>query len=124
VSRNWSNGDVVEVTLPMSIHIAPAPDDHQIQAAMYGPLVLAVRMGYDGLTTAMIYSGSGPRERDANIPIPEVNSGELWLERTDGDRGYPLTFKTKGTGTSYTLVPLYKITDERYSVYLKNTAKA
>ena len=124
VSRNWSNGDVVEVALPISIHIAPASDDQQIQAAMYGPLVLAVRMGYDGLTTSMIYNGSGPRERDANIPMPEVNGGELWLERTDGDRRYPLTFKTKGTGTSHTLVPLYKITDERYSVYLKNTAKA
>ena len=119
VSRNWSNGDIVEVTLPMSVHVAQAPDDKQVQAAMYGPLVLAARMGYDGLTTSMIYSGSGPRERDANIPMPEVNGGEIWLEKAAGDRRYPLTFKTKGTGTSYTLVPLYKITDERYSVYLR-----
>ena len=123
VSRNWTNGDVVEVTLPMSLHIAPAPDDKQVQAAMYGPLVLAARMGYDGLTTSMIYGGSGPRGRDSTIAMPEVDGGEIWLEKTDGDRRYPLVFKTKGTGTSYTLVPLYKVLDERYSVYLKSNTK-
>jgi hypothetical protein len=122
VSRNWANGDVVEITLPMSLHIAPAPDDKQVQAAMYGPLVLAARMGYEGLTTSMIYGGSGPRGRDVNIPMPEVNAPDVWLEKTDGDRRNPLVFKTKGTGTTYTLIPLYKVMDERYSVYLKNTA--
>jgi uncharacterized protein len=124
VSRSWANGDVVEITLPMSLHIAPAPDDKQVQAAMYGPLVLAARMGYDGLTTSMIYGGSGPRGRETTIAMPEVDGGEMWLEKTDSDRRYPLVFKTKGTGTSYVLVPLYKIVDERYSVYLKNNAKA
>lgn len=123
VSRSWTDGDVVEIALPMSLHIAPAPDDKQIQAAMYGPLVLAARMGYEGLTTSMIYGGSGPRGRDVNIPMPEVDGGDIWLEKTAGDRRYPLVFKTKGTGTAYTLIPLYKVMDERYSVYLKNTAK-
>ncbi len=124
VRRNWVNGDVVEITLPMSLHIASAPDDKQVQAAMYGPLVLAARMGYEGLTTSMIYGGSGPRERDVNIPMPEVDGGDIWLEKAEGDRRYPLIFKTKGTGRPYSLVPLYKIMDERYSVYLKSAAKA
>ncbi len=120
VSCNWANGDAVVVTLPMSLHIAPTPDDKHVQAAMYGPLVLAARMGYDGLTTSMIYGGSGPRGRDNTLAMPEVDGGEIWLEKIDGDRRYPLVFKTKGPGTAYTLVPLYKILDERYSVYLKS----
>ena len=124
VSRNWVNGDVVEITLPMSLHVAPAPDDKQVQAAMYGPLVLAARMGYEGLTTSMIYGGEGPRARDVNIPMPEVDGGDIWLEKAEGDRRYPLIFKTKGTGRPYSLVPLYKLMDERYSVYLKSAAKA
>jgi hypothetical protein len=95
LDRTWANGDVVEITLPMSLHIAPASDDKQVQAAMYGPLVLATRMGFDGLTTSMIYGGSGPRGRDVNIPMPEVNGGDIWLEKTEGDRRYPLVFKTK-----------------------------
>jgi hypothetical protein len=32
----------------------------------------------------------------------------------------PLTFKTKGRGLRHTLVPLNRIMDERYSVYLRN----
>jgi DUF1680 family protein len=123
LDRSWAKGDVVEITLPMTLHIAPAPDDRQVQAAMYGPLVLAARMGYDGLTTSMIYGGSGPRSRDVKIPMPEVNESGIWLEKVEGDRRYPLVFKTKGTGTPYTLVPLYKVMDERYSVYLKNNAQ-
>jgi DUF1680 family protein len=124
LDRAWANGDVVEIEMPMSLHIAPALDNKLVQAAMYGPLVLAARMGYDGLTTSMVYGGSGPRGRDTSIAMPEVDGGEIWLEKTEGDRRYPLVFKTKGTGTSYTLVPLYKVMDERYSVYLKNNAKA
>jgi uncharacterized protein len=99
---------VVEIELPMSLHIAPAPDNRLEQAAMYGSLVLAARMGYDGLTTSMIYGGSGRGERDVNLPMPEVNGGDIRLEKTEGDRGYPLVFKTKGVGTSYALLPLYR----------------
>ena len=123
LDRIWASGDVVEIALPMSVHITPAPDDKQVQAAMYGPLVLAARMGYDGLTTSMIYGGSGPRRGDDAIAMPEVDGTDIWLEKTEGDRRYPLAFKTKGTATSYTLVPLYKIMDERYSVYMRNVAK-
>jgi uncharacterized protein len=123
VDHIWANGDVVEITLPMSLHIVPAPDDKQVQVAMYGPLVLAARMGYDGLTTSMIYGGSGPRGRDTTIAMPEVDGSDIWLEKIEGDSRYPLTFKTKGTRTSWTLVPLYKVMDERYSVYLKNITR-
>jgi hypothetical protein len=119
LDRAWTNGDVVEITLPMSLHIVPAPDDKQVQAAMYGPLVLAARMGYEGLTTSMIYGGSWPRGDETAMAVPEVDGEDVWLEKIEGDRRFPLSFKTNGTGKSYTLVPLYKIVDERYSVYMK-----
>jgi hypothetical protein len=60
------------------------------------------------MTTSMIYGGSGPRGRDVNLPMPEVNGGDIRLDKTEVDRGYPLVFKTKGVGTSYALVPLYR----------------
>jgi DUF1680 family protein len=124
LNRNWADGDVVEIDLPMSLHIAPAPDDKQVQAAMYGPLVLAVRMGYDSLSSSMIYGGSGPAGRDIDIPMPTVNASGIWLERTEATRRNPLVFRTKGPGIQHTLIPLYEVVDERYSVYLKNNAKA
>lgn len=41
VQHPWQVGDVVELRLPMQLHIAHANDDPSVQAAMYGPLVLA-----------------------------------------------------------------------------------
>jgi hypothetical protein len=123
LSRSWADGDVVEINLPMPLHIASAPDDSQVQAAMYGPLVLAVRMGYEGLSTSMVYAGLRPN-RDGDIPMPVVNASGIWLERTEAAQENPLVFRTKGEGIQHTMIPLCQIMDERYSVYVKNNVKA
>ena len=34
---------MVAVEIPLPLHIDTTPDDKQVQAAMYGPLVLAAR---------------------------------------------------------------------------------
>lgn len=41
VSRCWLAGDALEVTLPMRVGLAPAPDRPDVQAVTYGPVVLA-----------------------------------------------------------------------------------
>jgi hypothetical protein len=121
----------------MTPHINQAPDDKQVQAAMYGPLVLAVRQGTEGLTNSMIYAGSGPWESDEGYPLPAVNLHDhdhaaaatsapnaLWFERVEGNERYPLQFRTKGQGPIHNLVPLNLILDERYSVYVRNQGVA
>jgi hypothetical protein len=127
LKRKWKDGDKVEVSFPMGLHTAPLPDDQTLQAAMYGPLVLAARMTKDGaLTQEMIYGDSGPEERHKSIPMPEVtvaNGGgaEKWVERVPGEA---LKFRTVGQAEAMNLMPLYQIMDERYSVYLKVNQKA
>jgi uncharacterized protein len=136
----WKAGDVITLDLPMTLHIAPAPDDKLVQAAMYGPLVLAAQLGTDGLTTSMIYGGSGPRGFDDGYPMPTVDlrgrmhrdagghftapppppADTVWFEQAEASPLYPLRFHTKGRGPTHTLVPLNQIMDERYSVYLRN----
>lgn len=139
VERAWKTGDVVTVDLPLSLHVDTAPDDKKVQAAMYGPLVLAARMGTEGLTPEMIEGTMGPRRDDAGYPMPVVDTrpparrfGEpapppapvaedgVWFEKVDGSREFPLMFRTRGRGPIHTLVPLNAIVDERYSVYLRN----
>jgi uncharacterized protein len=122
LSRNWSSGDIIEIALPMTFHIASAPDDKQVQAAMYGPLVLAARMGSEGLRTSMIYSSLGASRSDRGMPMPEISTPGIWFERTEATTEYPLHFRSKGPEPIHSLVPLNSITDERYSVYLKNAA--
>jgi hypothetical protein len=137
---DWKAGDVVTLDLPLTPHSDPTPDDKTVQAAMYGPLVLAARMGSEGLTNRMIYAGSGPQWGDNGYAMPAVDlrpirrpegtvadqdSGQnpsqegVWFERVEGSREYPLTFRTKGRGPVHTLVPLNRIMDERYSVYVR-----
>jgi DUF1680 family protein len=48
--RVWKPGHEITVDMPLTLHIATTPGDKQVQAAMYGPLVLAVRLGTEGLT--------------------------------------------------------------------------
>jgi len=138
--RQWKAGDVITLDLPLALHIDTAPDDKTVQAAMYGPLVLAGRMGTEGLTTRMIYAGPGPQWGDNGYTMPVVDlrpikrpggtvadqasgqnpsEGGVWFERVEGSREYPLMFQTKGRGPVHTLVPLNRIMDERYSVYMK-----
>jgi hypothetical protein len=137
----WKSGDVITLDMPLTLHIDQAPDDKQVQAAMYGPLVLAVRMGTEGLSNSMIYGDSGPFGSDDGDPMPTVNMNlpvrhhhdaaaapapspavedNTWFERVEGSRHYPLQFRSKGHGPIHSLVPLNLIMDERYSVYVRN----
>ena len=141
VEHPWKAGDVVALDIPLALHIDTTPDDKQVQAAMYGPLVLAARLGTEDLTVGMIYGGPGPRGSDNAFLMPAVDlrpqvhrgaNGEtaapppppppdtIWFEQTEASQQYPLQFRTKGRGLIHTLVPLNEIMDERYSVYLRN----
>jgi DUF1680 family protein len=43
LNRAWKAGNKIEIRLPMELHIDSMPNDETIQAAIYGPLVLARR---------------------------------------------------------------------------------
>ncbi len=119
LSHVWKAGDVVTIDLPLSLHVDTAPDDPQVQAAMYGPLVLAARLGTEDLTAPMIY-GSVFRQADSGYPMPTVAAAQsMWFEKIDGSNDYPLQFRTVGHGVAHTLIPLNEIFAERYSVYLR-----
>ncbi|HEY2471597.1 MAG TPA: glycoside hydrolase family 127 protein [Terracidiphilus sp.] len=137
LSHAWKAGDTIAVDVPLTLHLDTAPDDKLVQSAMYGPLVLAARLGTEGITTTMIYGGEGPHDegysmptvdtrthphRGANgemVPVAPKQADEIWFERIEGSRQYPLQFHTRGRGPIHTLVPLNQIMDERYSVYLR-----
>lgn len=124
--------------MPLTLHINTAPDDKTVQAAMYGPVVLAALLGTEGLTTSMIYGGSGPRGFDDGYPMPEVdmrhrmshrakaeapsppNHDSVWFERAEASPFYSLRFHTRGRGPGHALVPLNQVMDDRYSVYLRH----
>jgi len=105
VQRTWRNGDTIRITTPMRLHSQSMPDDPNLQAVMYGPIVLAGVM-------------------DKGTPVAEdVNTGYLsvvhrspstWLKPVSGKA---LTFQTVGTSHSVTFIPLYSIIDQPFGVY-------
>lgn len=106
LSRVWKSGDRIEMDLPMSLRIEAMPDDPKMQAALYGPIVLAADLGEKGLTKELIVGPSVPQIRKAgDVDIPAMAS------ITAGSK--PLTFDMKGTA----LMPLSRVMDRRYTVY-------
>ena len=127
LDRTWRDGDRVSVTMPMALHAHPMPDDGTVQTIMYGPLVLAGRLGMTGLTSDVLRAeptkprtvpeyGSDP----VSAPSFVAARGDLstWITRRSG-AGAPLEFRTVGQTTDVTLVPLNTVIDERYAVYWK-----
>lgn len=125
LSRVWKTGDKVEVSLPMGIHVSPLPGDESQQAIMYGPLVLAGRLGAEGLTKEEFYGGysPAPQGEPTGAPAITVDSRDPlgWIEPVPNR---PLTFCTVGQSQSLILIPLYRLFGERYAVYWKVNQKS
>ena len=124
VRRDWSPGDVLEVRMPMGLTTEELPGAPDRVAFLYGPIVLAGRLGRDGLypgadilrnerTTGMILetpvevpvlAGSAQRVRESIRPVAGAE---------------PLTFETVGVGKPHdvTLIPYHRMHHERYNIY-------
>lgn len=117
LEREWKTGDVVNITLPMALHTESLPDAANRQAMLYGPLVLAGKLG--GELPPVHVSNQTVHD---NIPTPFVpwlvGSGQM-LEHIAPVPDAPLTFQTQGLGKPHdvTLVPFFRVHGERYNVY-------
>ena len=111
----WKNGDRIELSLPMHLHAAPIPDKESLQAAMYGPLVLAAR--FEEELRDNWYRHFASEEKQEPRPTLQFK-GKLddpasWLDPADGK----LTFRGLSRGQTIAFEPLSGIVHERYSVY-------
>lgn len=125
VERTWRENDTLTVRLPMRLHAAAMPDDPTIQAVMYGPLVLAARLGTEGLTPENLRA---PPTRPRKVPeytAEPIPVGPLVVRSRDPASwltpvaGRTLEFRTRDQKNDLTLIPLNRLFDERYAVYFK-----
>jgi uncharacterized protein len=116
----------VEVALPMRLHSEPLPGDPTLQAALYGPLVLAADLGPgptgDGPLKISHGRGTAPSEKELGPPAaaPVAPAGDVtnWLQVASPK---DLTFKSSG---ALPVKPMYRIVDEKYAVYWGTEKKA
>jgi hypothetical protein len=127
LDRLWNDGDVVEMTMPMSLRAVPMPDDPSIQAVTYGPLVLAGRMGTAGLTPEILRAEKTkprtvPEYKGEPLPAPEIAAAHGDLAAAVKRGSHPLELELAGPKGAIALVPLSAVIDERYAVYWKVSA--
>jgi DUF1680 family protein len=126
IRRQWEDGDRVEMTMPMSLWLCPMPDDANLVAVMYGPLVLAGELAPADVPESMVYTSDNwfkfPPDRIAEAPVIVTAQHEpaTWIKPVEGQA---LTFRTAGVGRpeDVTLVPYYRLWNQKYAIYWQLT---
>lgn len=121
VERRWQNGDVVEVRLPMELHVEALPDNARRAAILYGPLVLGGALGNEEMPDGGAFAPSRMRYLDRpaqEVPtlLTDPSNPDDWIEPVEGE---PLTFRTVNVGRpeDVTLLPFYQLHHQRYTIY-------
>lgn len=128
IERTWRTGDVVEVHLPMTLRTEPLPGSAEHVAFLYGPIVLAGRLGTDGVTPgAQIIKNERTSGTMLNAPVvvPELVGDPRDLVRhVRPVHGETLSFETTGLGQprDVRLAPYFRLAHERYDVYWRVVA--
>jgi DUF1680 family protein len=119
LTREWHDGDKIEVRLPMSLHTEFLPGVSNDLAVLYGPIVLAGELGTNSMPDPLT-----PNQTDySRLPAPSapmfVADADDLLKHIKPVSGEPLTFRTRGIGRpkDVTLIPFYELHRQRYSVY-------
>jgi DUF1680 family protein len=140
VDREWRDGDRIELDLPMRLRFEPMADDPSLASVMYGPLVLAGRLGADKLPPTFPYAEpTKPREvpEFKADPVAAPSFERVELSTYEGDhpemvsrafahgfisreRAQGLVFGAHWVGESHrevSLTPFYQLQGERYAIY-------
>jgi DUF1680 family protein len=123
LDRSWRNGDVIDIALPMHLHLAPLPQAPDVAAIMWGPMVLAARMGTEGMQPGddlIVNERTYGDMLQRPMAMPSLALAGRALE--DAVRPLPgdvLGFKLRGAeaGPEFELIPYHRIAHERYSLY-------
>lgn len=129
IRRTWRDETTVEMQMPMCLWLCPMPDDPDLAAVMYGPLVLAGELGKVDVPRDLVYATGNwfefPADRIVEAPVMVVTQRDprAWIRPVE-DR--PLAFRTSGAGrpSDVILVPYHRLFDQHYAVYWLLTDEA
>lgn len=123
IEREWQNGDIVDAQFSMGLHLENLPNEDNIVAILYGPIVLVGAQGTDEMPQVYL-EDNHVRNAEVNFASPpstptlSVSKDDL-LNHIETIDGKPLTFKTIGIGTPHDveLIPFYRLHHQRYTIY-------
>ena len=131
INRQWKNNDIVEITLPMHASVEEMPNVPNYISILYGPIVLATRMGTDDMKGLVadnsrwghIASGTLLPLTDAPVLIGQRDEILAKINNMQPVEGKPLHFTCPGLFSpadkydSLVLEPFAQVHDCRYSIY-------
>jgi DUF1680 family protein len=130
LTRDWQDGDLIEIELRMPLRIERMPHHPSTFAILAGPTVLAAVFGDASMTPPIPYADGNQLEW-AEVPNPPVvhrlavggRPVDSWVTP---DPRQPLVWHTRGVGrpTDVRLVPYYSVAHERYVVYFDEASDA
>ena len=126
IRRAWKDGDTISVSLPMTLRQEPLPGDDSITASLYGPLVLAADLGAGPANgPTKFIRNTTPEHPPAPDPLPKVAAGpdvktSQWIQTESKSE---MRFSVAGEDKKYDVMPMYRITDQRYSIYWQTPKK-
>jgi len=120
-TREWHNGDTLDIKLPMSLRVETLPGEPNTVAFFYGPIALAGELGTAGIEKLNVFTRAQldlARTPTPDAPVFECNPADL-LKHIEPVAGKPLNFRTMGIGrpNDVTLSPYYLIHRQRLTVY-------
>jgi len=95
IDRMWKDGDQLELVFTYDFHLKSMPDNKNVVALFYGPVLLAF-------------------ETDKELILKE-NREQIFQSIRKQTEGF--SFILKNNGTDYKLVPFYQVTKASYGVY-------
>jgi DUF1680 family protein len=121
IRRTWKTGDVLRVTIPMTVRTEAMPDDPHKVAFLYGPLVLAGDLGRVPESRTVPYApeqADNFRQPVADVPLLVTETANLAgvVKRVSEAE---LLFRTVGAAQpqDVTLRPFNEIFYDYYNVY-------
>ena len=123
LDRTWRNGDTVEIKLPMALRAEALPGTSNIVALLYGPIVLAGKLGTKGIKAGSDIIINERTVGDVLKDVVTVSSFtgtvEKVLQNVKRTSAASLTFRTEGIGNPFDVdfIPYFRIAHERYGLY-------
>ena len=129
IEREWRDGDVVELTLPMHVTLEELPNVPNYVAIMRGPILLGARMGTDHLDGLVAddsrwgHIAHGPLVSVFDTPFLIGERADILAKLTAMQPvpGKPMCFTVPGLFTGkykdLQLEPFFRIHDCRYMMY-------
>jgi hypothetical protein len=120
LDRQWRDGDLVRLRLPMCVRVRPAMDDPKLVSFFYGPVLLAGALGRQD----MPLSDETTRPQGFhNLPAPPVPAlASIVPSVLTPVAGQPLYFEARVAGgpnaaNPVAFLPFYDLHHQRYSIY-------